>query len=613
MSLKHMLLSLLFLPHFLLPFLCFYSGSFATYTGVSDELMKSTGTELSNGSEEDLRVLRRNRRNSLEAGPGSSSAAGEQRSRSTAGAGTGAGSGRGPVAVPSRSRTAATSTAGAAAEVEVEVEEHLTVSQSTAAATVGRRLASGSRVGSARQIDTTEASGAPVPASAPSRLSNRPAIATRSGSSRLASGRAAAPSASRPEDSNNDQSSVEFEYRNPQRVRSQRGVLQQPQQAAAAAPSPVKASRPGSRADAPGGNKPLPSPGSDGRPVVKSMRHVTASGVPSPPSPLAIRGGLSVEARKAQLRRLSNRADDFSDEEGGSPAVAREEPADPSDDVDYAAAYEYRESKKTVHETASMRKGSAAPAPVPATARSAGGRGGAGRQPQAPVRINSSRGRSQPPPPPPPPVPMQQASYNDGGYHDYDEEDIEGEGEEEDKYVEGYLEEYTEEYVEEEYDLQEDEQQQEEEYDDYEYADDVNGGAANGTDMQNEYANQQQQPPIEDMAIRVVLRKRPISRKEASNGDYDVLEITRGGVVDVHEPKIKVDLTKVVETQRFVFDDAFDDFETNEHIYERTMRHLVNFVFEGGKASCFAYGQTGSGEHSPPPLPPRAALPLCCN
>lgn len=101
---------------------------------------------------------------------------------------------------------------------------------------------------------------------------------------------------------------------------------------------------------------------------------------------------------------------------------------------------------------------------------------------------------------------------------------------------------------------------------------------------------------VEDMAIRVVVRKRPISKRELANGDRDVMEVLPGGKVFVHEPKTKVDLTKVIETSNFFFDDAFEADETNELIYKRTIKHLVNFVFEGGKASCFAYGQTGSGK-----------------
>ena len=57
----------------------------------------------------------------------------------------------------------------------------------------------------------------------------------------------------------------------------------------------------------------------------------------------------------------------------------------------------------------------------------------------------------------------------------------------------------------------------------------------------------------------------------------------------------QVDLTRFIETQSFIFDDAFEADESNELIYGRTIGHLVPFVFEGGKASCFAYGQTGSG------------------
>ncbi len=110
-------------------------------------------------------------------------------------------------------------------------------------------------------------------------------------------------------------------------------------------------------------------------------------------------------------------------------------------------------------------------------------------------------------------------------------------------------------------------------------------------------SNQQQSSfIIEDMPIRVVIRKRPLSRSELSKGDRDVLEIRQNGIVLVHEPKTKVDLTRVVETQTFIFDDAFDSNEPNELIYHRTVKPLVDFIFTGGKATCFAYGQTGSGK-----------------
>ena len=64
-------------------------------------------------------------------------------------------------------------------------------------------------------------------------------------------------------------------------------------------------------------------------------------------------------------------------------------------------------------------------------------------------------------------------------------------------------------------------------------------------------SNLQSNPPqsnpsgIAEMAIRVVVRKRPISQSETSRGDYDVLDVDDGGQVYIHEPKIKVCVTFV--------------------------------------------------------------------
>ena len=43
-----------------------------------------------------------------------------------------------------------------------------------------------------------------------------------------------------------------------------------------------------------------------------------------------------------------------------------------------------------------------------------------------------------------------------------------------------------------------------------------------------------------DMAIRVVVRKRPISRSELKKNDVDILDVSPGGKILVHEPKTKV-------------------------------------------------------------------------
>ncbi len=101
---------------------------------------------------------------------------------------------------------------------------------------------------------------------------------------------------------------------------------------------------------------------------------------------------------------------------------------------------------------------------------------------------------------------------------------------------------------------------------------------------------------VEDMAIRVVVRKRPLSRKEISRGDLDILRASNGGEIELREPKLRVDLTRVIEVSKFLFDDSFEAGDDNEEIYGRTVKPLVKFAFDGGKASCFAYGQTGSGK-----------------
>ena len=66
-----------------------------------------------------------------------------------------------------------------------------------------------------------------------------------------------------------------------------------------------------------------------------------------------------------------------------------------------------------------------------------------------------------------------------------------------------------------------------------------------------------------------------------------------------------MDLTKYVETHEFVFDEAFDAESTNDdvrlfrlladrylqwarQVYSRTAFPLVEYIFSGGKATCFA-------------------------
>ncbi|KAF9425282.1 Kinesin-like protein kif24 [Entomortierella beljakovae] len=95
--------------------------------------------------------------------------------------------------------------------------------------------------------------------------------------------------------------------------------------------------------------------------------------------------------------------------------------------------------------------------------------------------------------------------------------------------------------------------------------------------------------------IRVCVRKRPLNSREITRGEKDMATVS-GRQLAVDEPKVRVDMTKYIERHNFVFDEVFDTDATNEDVYRRTAYPLVQYIFDGGKATCFAYGQTGSGK-----------------
>ncbi|EFN51754.1 hypothetical protein CHLNCDRAFT_16969, partial [Chlorella variabilis] len=119
--------------------------------------------------------------------------------------------------------------------------------------------------------------------------------------------------------------------------------------------------------------------------------------------------------------------------------------------------------------------------------------------------------------------------------------------------------------------------------------------------------------------IRVIVRKRPLNKKELERNEADVLECdAQASCLYVNEPKVKVDLTKYTERHTFRqapecrmpcrFDDVFDEQVDNSQLYEQAVQPLVGTIFRGGKGTCFAYGQTGSGKtFTMSPLPLRAA------
>jgi kinesin family protein 2/24 len=101
---------------------------------------------------------------------------------------------------------------------------------------------------------------------------------------------------------------------------------------------------------------------------------------------------------------------------------------------------------------------------------------------------------------------------------------------------------------------------------------------------------------IDNSKIFVIVRKRPLSKKEINNGEIDCISCLNPKVV-VHECKIKIDgITKYLEDHEFYFDNTFGENETTEEIYGYTIKPMINLVLKKGIVTCFAYGQTGSGK-----------------
>ncbi|MED6106488.1 Kinesin-like protein KIN-13A [Stylosanthes scabra] len=108
--------------------------------------------------------------------------------------------------------------------------------------------------------------------------------------------------------------------------------------------------------------------------------------------------------------------------------------------------------------------------------------------------------------------------------------------------------------------------------------------------------------------IKVVVRKRPLNKKELAKKEDDIVTVYDNAYLTVHEPKLKVDLTAYVEKHEFCFDAVLDENVTNDEVYRVTVEPIIPTIFQRTKATCFAYGQTGSGKtYTMQPLPLRAA------
>jgi hypothetical protein len=95
--------------------------------------------------------------------------------------------------------------------------------------------------------------------------------------------------------------------------------------------------------------------------------------------------------------------------------------------------------------------------------------------------------------------------------------------------------------------------------------------------------------------IRVVVRKRPLLKKELQKGERDCMDV-QGAYVKLVENRRTVDLSEATEFHAFQFDSVYSHTETTQSIYEENVRPLLRSALEGNRSTCFAYGQTKSGK-----------------
>ncbi|KAG4091831.1 kinesin-domain-containing protein [Neocallimastix lanati (nom. inval.)] len=96
--------------------------------------------------------------------------------------------------------------------------------------------------------------------------------------------------------------------------------------------------------------------------------------------------------------------------------------------------------------------------------------------------------------------------------------------------------------------------------------------------------------------IYVCVRKRPLNANEIKKDEKNAIYIKGKKTIEVHEHKLKLDLTKYINYHYFTFDYAFDCDASNIDVYRQTGSSLIEHVFNGGTATYFSYGQTGSGK-----------------
>ena len=97
--------------------------------------------------------------------------------------------------------------------------------------------------------------------------------------------------------------------------------------------------------------------------------------------------------------------------------------------------------------------------------------------------------------------------------------------------------------------------------------------------------------------ILVAIRCRPLNQKEKEYSTYHTLNIINKKLIILKDPNgihnINNNRSKEIT---MAFDYAFDEYESQESIFNSTTKFLIDGVVNGFNATVFAYGATGAGK-----------------
>ncbi len=87
--------------------------------------------------------------------------------------------------------------------------------------------------------------------------------------------------------------------------------------------------------------------------------------------------------------------------------------------------------------------------------------------------------------------------------------------------------------------------------------------------------------------VQVMVRVRPLNKKELKNGSTNVLKVERDtGEISIQKPNSNSRDT----SKCFTYDAVFDPKISQEAVYEESGFHIVESVAEGFNGTIFAYG-----------------------